>query len=301
MAYSIIKETIELPNLTTDANGVAFVTKRINLKEGQRKVLTQVDMFQDRFPTFPVSASQSAEFELVITAYPAVPTNMDFAPGSPNSYAAAGDDSILFKAHRQVYDFARVQSFQVGQYEQFPSVQIAAQNASYFYTDHVFINLAWRGDPDTTYNNIAYSLMLVVVDKNVSSIEHSLGVLSEQHDAMCAQVMSNGRMQSRDTLDGNVFPMWRYGGTRPEHTISPTAANTYFLDIASRDAESMVDTAQVRQVVADARQMQAFDAALGLRRPDWLREFLNGGIEAGAIRPNPVPLRRADNGNTRMF
>ena len=32
MVVSIVKETIELPAVTTDANGNAFVTKRINLK-----------------------------------------------------------------------------------------------------------------------------------------------------------------------------------------------------------------------------------------------------------------------------
>lgn len=301
MAYSIIKETIEMETLTTDADGVAFVTKRINLKEGQRKVLAQVDMFQDRFPTFPGTASQTAEFELVITAYPAIPTNMDFTPGSPNSYAAAGDDSILFKAHRQVYDFARVQSFQVGQYEQFPSAQIAAENVSYFYTNHVYINLAWRGDPDTTYSNLAYSFMLVIIDKNVSALEHAIGVLQESHDAMCALVMSNGNMRSISNLRGNVFPMWRYGGMRPEHTITPTAANSFFLDIDTRDAETMVTTAAIRQTVADARTMSAFDSAFGDRRPDWLTMDLNQGIMAGAIRADPIPLKYADNGNTRMF
>ena len=118
---------------------------------------------------------------------------------------------------------------------------------------------------------------------------------------MSAQVMANGRMRSRTDLLGNVFPMGRFGGIRPEHTFTPLAANTFFLDIASRDAEQMVTTAAIRTNVADARQMSAYDAAMGLRRPDWLREFLNAGIEAGQIRPNPVPLRYADNGNTRMF
>ena len=63
----------------------------------------------------------------------------------------------------------------------------------------------------------------------------------------------------------------------------------------------MITTAGIRQTVADARQMNAFDSAFGPRRPDWLREFLNGGYVTGPIRSNPIPLRYADNGNTRMF
>ena len=118
---------------------------------------------------------------------------------------------------------------------------------------------------------------------------------------MCALVMSTGHMTTSNILRGNTFPMWRYGGIRPEHTISPTATNSFFLEIDTRDAETMSDTAQIRQAVADARGMSAFDQAMGDRRPDWMKLELNQGIIAGAIRSDPVPLKFADNGNTLMF
>lgn len=95
--------------------------------------------------------------------------------------------------------------------------------------------------------------------------------------------------------------MWRYGGIRPEHTISPLATNAFFLEINTRDAEDMSTTTQIRQTVADARQMGTFDSAFGLRRPDWLKMDLNQGIVSGAIRADPIPLKYFDNGNTRMF
>jgi hypothetical protein len=297
MVLKIIKETIEQEAVTTDANGNAWLTKRINLDSGKRHFLRQVDVFEDAYMDVPDEPNRQ-NLEIVITPYPAIPTNMIYqynAPQQDSRYPAAGDDSILFKARFDVRQNG------LSEISQFPSVQIAANNASYFYTDHVFLNVHIAGANSTTYHNLALSFMLVMDDKNVGNLEHSLGVLSEQHDAMCAQVMSNGHMRSRLSLEGNVFPMWRYGGIRPEHTISPIAANSFFLDIASRDAEDMVTSAAIRTLVSDARQMQAFDAALGLRRPDWLREFLNAGFESGAIRPNPIPLRYADNGNTRMF
>jgi hypothetical protein len=297
MVLKIIKETIELEQVTTDADGNAFITKRINLDEGKRHLLRQVDVFEDAYMSVPDEPNRQ-NLEIVITPYPAVPTNMIYQydpPQQDSRYPAAGDDSILFKARFDVRQNG------LSEISQFPSLQIAANNAAYFYTDHVFLNLHIAGANDTTYYNIALSFMLVMDDKNVTYLEHSLGVISEQHEAMCAQIMSNGHMRRRTDLEGNVFPMWRYGGIRPERTLSPTAANSYFLDIASRDAEEMVTSAAIRTLVADARQMQPFDAAFGLRRPDWLREFLNGGIEAGPIRPNPIPLRYADNGNTRMF
>lgn len=297
MVLKIIKETIELEQVTTDAQGNAFITKRINLDEGKRHLLRQVDVFEDAYMSVPDEPNRQ-NLEIVVTPYPAIPTNMIYqydAPQQDSRYPAAGDDSVLFKARFDVRQNG------LSEIAQFPSLQIAANNAAYFYTDHVFLNLHIAGANNTTYYNIALSFMLVMDDKNVGYLEHSLGVISEQHEAMCAQVMSNGHMRSRTALEGNVFPMWRYGGIRPERTLTPIAANSFFLDIASRDAEEMVTSAAVRTLVADARQMQAFDTAFGLRRPDWLREFLNGGIEAGAIRPNPVPLRYADNGNTRMF
>ena len=297
MVLKIIKETIEQEAITTDADGNAWLTKRINLDQGKRHFLRQVDIFEDAYMDVPDEPNRQ-NLEVVITPYPAIPTNMIYQfnpPQQDSRYPAAGDDSILFKARFDVRQNG------LSEISQFPSVQIAANNASYFYTDHVFLNVHIAGADSTTYHNLALSFMLVMDDKTVGTLEHSLGVISEQHEAMCAQVMSNGYMRSRLSLEGNVFPMWRYGGIRPEHTITPLAANSFFLDIASRDAEEMVTSPAIRTLVADARQMSAFDAALGLRRPDWLREFLNAGLEAGPVRPNPIPLKYADNGNTRMF
>lgn len=293
MALSIVKETIELETITTDLAGNAYVTKRINLDAGKMHRLVQVDAFEDAY------ISDTSEVEIVISPYPSIPTNMNYQPvgNLSNRYPAGGDDSVLFKERRQLFPTGLSGNNTV----QFPSAEISALNTFTFYTDHVYVNMHFMADPNTTLTNIAYSFLLVLDDKSVSGLVHSLGVMSEQHDAMCALVMSNGAMRSRDALLGNVFPMWRFGGIRPEHTITPLASNAFFLDIASRDSEQMQNTTQIRQSVADARQMSAYDSAFGERRPDWLREFLNAGYESGPIRPNPIPLKYADNGNTRMF
>jgi len=293
MTISIVKETIELPSVTTDASGNAFVTKKINLMGQKRHQLIQVDMFEDAFP------GSNYDIETVITPYPAIPTAMEYKPASgfTNRYTAGGDESILFKERRSAVD----SSIADGLATQFPSREIAANNTTLFYTDHVYVNMHIMTSPNTTINNIAYSFLLVLDDANVSVIEHSIGILQESHDAMCALIMSNGHMRTIGALRGNVFPMWRYGGIRPEHTISPLAANSFFLDIDTRDAEEMVTTASIRQAVADARTMNAFDQAFGDRRPDWMSMDLNQGIIAGSIRADPIPLKYADNGNTRMF
>ena len=296
MPLNIIKETVELQSFTTDGNGNAWFTKKVNLKEGQLHELVQVDLFEDVYP--PYNTEVTPSFEVVISPYPAIPTDMNFTTTGvalTNRYPAAGDDSVLFKAVADVNERAP------STIEQFPSRQISANNYAGFYTDHVYINIHYMAEADTEYFGFGMSFLMVLKDKSASVLTHSMGVLSEQHDAMCALIMSNGHMRRRTDLRGNVFPMWRYGGIRPEHTISPLATNSFFLEIDTRDAETMTTTAQIRQAVADARQMSPFDAALGDRRPAWVNMGLNQGIIAGPVRADPIPLKYADNGNTRMF
>ena len=294
MAISIVKETIELKSITTDGNGNAYINKRINLKDGYRHQLVQVDMFEDAY------ATEQVEIETVITPYPAIPTNMEYSPLIPltNRYPSGGDDSVLFKERRQLRtDFG--DSIRT---VQFPSSEIAAMNASQFYTDHVYVNMHIMSlTGNLTIENIAFSFLLVLDDKKVPVLENALGILNESHNAMCALRMSNGHMVSISKLRGNTFPTWRFGGIRPENTIPPIAANSFFLEIDTRDAEQMVTTADIRVTVAAARQMSAYDAPFGDRQPDWLTMNLNQGIVAGAVRADPIPLKYADNGNTRMF
>jgi hypothetical protein len=293
MPIHVVKETIEQEAMTTDGEGNAWITKRINLQQGLMHNLIQVDFFEDAYMTVPAEpARQNVEF--VIAPFPSIPTLMNLQEDVPiqtRRYPAAGDDSVLFKVLGDLSQNGR------SQFTQFPSLQISSNNKEFFYSDHVYINMCIHGAADTTYNNIAYSFMLTFDDKSTSSLTHSLGVLSESHNAMCAELMSNGAMRTLADLQGNVFPMWRFGGIRPEHTISPLAANTFFLPIDTRDAESMTTTPGIRQAVADARSMSAFDAAFGDKRPDWLRLNLNAGIISGPLRDQWPPIKHADNGN----
>jgi len=298
MVLSIVKETIELNDIQLDGDGNAFIQKRINLQEGYRHVLTQVDVFEDAIPFLRGSSSdEQPNYEMIISPYPQIPTDMLYNENTPqtNRYVCAGDDSVMFKAN------ARVRLNNHSEFTQFPSVQIASQNKSSFYSPHVYINIHFMGIENLVYGNIALSFMMVFNKTKVASLESSIGVLAESHDAMCALIMSNGHMVSRAVLRGNVFPMWRFGGIRAEHMITPIAANAYFLPINTRDAETMTTTPGIRQAVADARQMSAFDAPFGDRRPSWLRMHLNAGVVAGALRDQWPPIKHADNGNVRML
>lgn len=296
MGIEIVKETIELSELTTDANGSCFLQKRINLSPGKVHNLLQTDIFEDAASDID---DVTARLEFAVSPYPVIPTNMPFVAGSTvfkNRFPSAGDDSILFKANGTTRTSAIVDDLQ-----QFPSLQIAANQKQQFYSDHIYICVHVMATANTTYSNFAWSFMFTVDSKNVSSLTHSMGVLAESHNAMCALVMSNGHMVSLAVLRGNTFPMWRFGGIRAEHMITPIAANAYFLPINTRDAETMTTTPGIRQAVADSRAMSAFDAPFGDRRPDWIRMHLNAGIIAGAVRDQWPPIKHADNGNVRML
>lgn len=297
MAITTIKETIELEEFTTDAKGSCYIQKRINLKEGYSHVLLQTDMHTG---SYIHTLNQSTPFEVVIAPYPAIPTNMyvtdQFAQA--DRLVAGGNDAVLFKVTGLFNSGNPISPGNLPMNsEQFPSPQIASQQRSVFYSDHIYISLHFIGDASTTYYNLNCSFMMVVDDKKIGSLTSSLGKMVENHVAMVARLMSQGHMISRANLLGNVFPMWRFGGIRPEHMLSPEAAGSFFLQMPSLDEELMQTTAQIRSAVADARSMGAYDAAFGNRFPDWVRLNLNEGLAAGPVRDQWPPTKYADNGN----
>jgi len=294
MPVTIIKETIELNDIQLDGDGNCFIQKKINLQSGYRHMLQQVDVFEDAIPFLRGSASdEQPNYEIVISPYPQIPTNMLYNENTlqQNRYVAGGDDSVLFKAN------ARVRLNNHSEFTQFPSTQIAAQNKSYFYSDHLYINIHFMGIDDLVYGNIALSFMLVMDNIKVNLLESTMGILKESHDAMCALVMSQGHAISINDLRGNVFPMWRYGGIRPEHTLSPNAVGSFFLQVPTTDKELMQSTVTIRNAVGRARRMSAYDEAFGQTFPDWFRFNLNEGLVSGPVRDQWPPIKHDDNGN----
>lgn len=295
MTISVIKDTLEQVRFRTDEFGQAILIRRINLKSGYKRQLVQVDVFEDAIPFSP---SGNEKYECVIAAYPSIPTDMRFS-SSPNirtnRLPSAGDDSVLFKinGNHNIDDFSANR--------QFPNEQIAARNTTEFYSDHVYITYKFWGDPNTDFGNLALSFLMVFQETKVNVLTAGIGKFAENHNAMCAEVMSTGSLTNNATLRGNTFPMWRYGGNTGEHMVSPVAAGSFFLQINTLDNELMQTTAQVRSAIADARTMTAFDEPQGDRFPDWILVGLNSGLVSGAVRDQWPPIKHADNGNVRML
>jgi len=294
MALHFIRETLEQTDITLDATGEAFVQKRINLRNGYAHNLLQTDLFTDSFVGL---SGATVLAELVVSPYPVIPTNMALSAQfiDVGRYPAAGDDLVLFKANCTLIDQ------QTPVWDQFPSLQIAAQQKDTFYSDHVYVSLHLVGDADVVVSGLALSFLMVVDNKKASLLTSSMGQMAENHDAMCAQLMSNGHMTTRSILKGNIFPMWRFGGIRPEFMLSPAAAGSFFLQMPSQDEEAMQTTAQIRSAVAQARSMGAYDAAFGDKFPDWCRFGLNEGLASGPVRDQWPPIKHADNGNVLML
>ena len=295
MAITVIKDTMEQVSFETDADGHAILIRRINLESGFKRQLIQVDVFEDSIP-FEVSGNE--KYELVIAAYPAIPTNMRFSSGPnvrTNRLPSAGDDSVLFKlnGNQNLDDFSAQ--------NQFPSEQISARNTAEFYSDHVYITYKLWGDASTAYGNLALSFLLVFDETKVSALTAGIGKMSENYNAMCAEIMSTGSLTNNATLRGNTFPLWRYGGIVGEHMVDPTTSGSFFLEVNTLDNELMQTSATVRANIRDARTMTAFDQPQGLRFPDWILVGLNQGLVSGQVRDQWPPIKHADNGNVRML
>jgi len=297
MAITTIKETIELEQFTTDAKGSCYIQKRINLREGYSHSLLQTDMHVGSYIN---TLNEPTPFEIVIAPYPAIPTNLPLSDQYPDAdrLMAGGSDAVLFKV-TGLFNSGNPVLPNTLPYEsdQFPSPQIASQQKTVFYSDHIYISLHFIGPASTTFFNLNLSFMMVLDNKKVGSLTASMGQMAENHEAMCARLMSQGHMISRAALLGNVFPMWRYGGIRPELMLSPVGAGGFFLQLPTQDDEEMQTTATIRTSVNASRQMAGYDQPFGNGFPDWVRFNLNEGFQSGPIREQWPPIKHADNGN----
>lgn len=289
MALQIIRETIEQDDVVLDSTGEAFIQKRINLQEGSAHHLIQTDIFCDSFIGF----EGSCVAEMIISPYPVIPTKMTLSSSfaGVGRYPCAGEDQVLFKANCTFVDQ------QTPTFDQFPSPEIAARQMDTFYSNHIYINLHLVGDPDKVLTGLALSFLMVLNNKKAPLLTSTMGQMAENYDAMCAELMNNGHMTTRALLKGNVFPMWRYGGIRPEFMLSPAGAGSFFLQMPSQDEESMQTTVAIRLAVNEARTMGAYDSAFGDKFPDWCRFGLNEGLVSGPVRDQWPPIKHADNGN----
>ena len=303
MSLIEIRETLEQELISLDGSGLAIVQKQINLPSNTLHAIQKVDFFQDAFPSY--SGTGPIFVELIVTPFPVIPAkNMDFL--SALGYGArgpmAGSDTILFKTIVGPYN--DVPPYALPAFRQFPNQSVGATPTFSFYTPMVYITALIHADPSSTISNLAYSIYMAVEQSKPNLTSYGLGVLRERSVAQGIVLMNQGRTIQPTRNVGQVFPMWRYGGIRPERMLSGGDARNFWLNYTNTESESMLSSATLRGYVAGARQMAAFDEAFGRDSPtagpipDWLRFGLNRGLVSGPILPQMPPVRFADNGNT---
>ena len=308
MSLVEIRETLEQPTVQLDGGGFAIVQKQIQLRPNQLNQVLKVDFFQDNMPGY--AGALPLYVELFVTPYPVIFSNMKFS--GPLNYdnrgPMAGSDTILFKTTVGPYDPASPTGTSFPDFRQFPNESVGATPTFSFYTPYVYVTALFHGDGGgVTVTDFAMSFYLAIETKKANLTTYGLGVMRERSVAQGIELMNQGRAILPARNVGQVFPMWKFGGIRPERMLRGNAISDFFLPYNPNETEKAASTTNLRIFIKQAATMQPFDTAFGTldvakgQIPDWLRFNAARGLVAGPIRPQLPPLKFANNGNTLMF
>jgi len=306
VAVNEIRDTIQGDIILT-AEGVGYMTRCLNLKEGYRNEILSVDVTNDNAGINTAFGIPEQAYQLFVSPYPIINTdeNINLNDGVifTNAGPLAGDEQVLYKETCATYYSNESQQFPFQFKEQFPSAQLAATPTTKWYSPHVYITVLYWGAPEQLVNT-KFSLFMRVNQIKSSGTTVSMGQYKEFLDSQCRLLTDTAVVYDPADVAGYVFPMWRHGGIRPELMISGTTALRYYNRVASNANQEMTTRAALQTAYTDATTMVGFDSAFGdaaLNLPEWITLMDVGGITAGAIRQYPPPLKFADNGNTLMF
>tara|TARA_R110002012_G_scaffold311149_1_gene520420 strand:+ start:272 stop:1198 length:927 start_codon:yes stop_codon:yes gene_type:complete len=308
VAVNEIRDTIQGP-ITINQDGRGYMTRCINLKEGFRNEVLSVDVFNDNVDFSSFLGSPPRAYQLFVSPYPIIPTNEELtlndggARAFPAAGPLAGDELVLYKEQSIAYILDEQNTRPVILKNQFPSAQVAATPTTKWYSPHLYVTVLWWSGPDEVVD-CKFSLFIRVNQVKSSGTTVSMGQYKEFLDSQCRLLTDTAVVYDPADIAGYTFPMWRYGGIRPELMISGTTALRYYNRVASNANQDMTTRAALQTAYTDATSMAAFDAAFGdpaLNLPEWITLMDVSGVTSGAIRQYPPPLKFADNGNTLMF
>lgn len=309
MPINEIRDTIQ-GTITLEGDGRGYMTRCINLKEGYRNQVLSVDVFNDNVSQDITYGGTPKCYQLFVSPYPIIPTNevidinLGLVPPFIHAGPLAGDEQVLYKESAITYFIGEPEGVQsVVRKNQFPSDEVAATPTTTWYSPHLYITVLWWGTGGEQVD-AKFSLFIRVKQTKVNAAEESMGQYKEFLDSQTRLLMDTAVVMDPASVSGYVFPMWKYGGIRPELMISGTTALRYFNRVASNANQDMVARGALQTAYQDATTMVNFDAAFGdaaLNLPDWITLMDVAGVTAGELRPYPPPLKYADNGNTLMF
>lgn len=291
-----IRESIEFSSLDLGTDGFGIVQKEINLKENVSHKMLQCDAYLDN--PFYTTTSDGVMIELVVSPHPIIYTDMIIA-GYNNRSPSASLDTILFKQTMFVQTVGSTPEI-----TEFPNQFISARPTFTWYTPRLYITLLCHGPRDTQITDFALTVYSAVEHRRAPLVTYGMGLMREYQIAQVAAVVSNGRFIPPARNVGQIYPMWKHGGIRPELMMKSDAFAQFFYNTSNKDSAKMVDPVNLRIFATLGRQMVANPDAFGTPNtvkgsiPDWVSFMLPEGIEAGAIRDQWPPTKYADNGNT---
>lgn len=307
MPITELRETIR-GSMTLDASGSAYYTKRIQVPEGMRNQILQVDLYNDNVGPWLSNAGEASGFQVYLSPYPTQRTAEDLTLSPtvvlPEAGPTAGDDSVLYK-ETSIYtlDDFNEQSQNKIWTNRFPNDCISANPTNTFYSSHLYLTLIVWNQPETEIE-FCYSIYAKIKQTKCNSVESTMGRYAEFLDAQIRLLSLSAVMTPTALIAGNTFPTWRFGGIRPELMISGTTALRYFNRVASNANQDMIERGGFQTAFQEATTMAAFNDPFGdptVPIPAWIKLMDVSGITSGAIRPYAPPLKFDDNGNTLMF
>ena len=296
-----IRESIEMGVVDLDTNGFGILQKQINLRDNMSHKMLQCDIFLDN--PLPAWSGDAYVMEILVSSTPIIYTDMPINIGTAYAYdnraPSASNENILFK---------QIITDDGGKYrtvQEFPNRFISARPTFTWYMPKLYLTVLFHSgsDPDIKFYNPAITMYCAVESKKVSLVTYGMGVIREDHIAQVGAVMRNGRFIPPARNVGQSYPMWKYGGVRPELMISGSNLANFFVNTDSQEPQNTNTPARLRRMARDAREMVPNLEAFGKPNtadgaiPSWVRLELFKGVESGPIREQWPPIKHADNGN----
>ena len=311
MTIHEIRESLEQRDIRLDSAGFGIIQKKINLNpQASRHTMVQCDLFQD---TIVTSASNMPFYiEFFVSPLPIIYSNMPFLEGPFHSFdnrgPSAAVDIVLFKSILSTVNDGVLPDPSPLMYpltqNDFPNQTLGTLPTFSWYSPELYITAIIHGFEEDLIRNLGLSFYIAVDAKKVSPLQAGLGIVREGSIAQGMTIVSQGREIKRAANVGQVFPMWKHGGTTPERMIRADALSDFFLQYHNAAAsEKTMSTTNIRSYVRRANQMQQSGTAFGSldptkgQVPDWIKLDLVQGLVTGPLRPQWPPNKYFDNGN----
>lgn len=311
MPITEIRDTLQT-TITTDDTGFGYATRKLNIKDGFRHGILSIDVFNDNGGMWlktDEAYPNNVGYQLFVSPFPMLQTAEPWGLNAGlSSFAGsgqmAGEPNILYK-EIGITDLSQNNSQQADKQwvTRFPNNAVSAMPTNAWYSPHLYVTLMVWNAPLANVD-AKFSLFIRVEQKKVGMAESSMGQYAEFLDSQIKKLASTAVIYDAADIDGYTFPMWKYGGIRPELMISGTTALRYYNRVAANANQEMVAQDALLTAFKSATTMVGFDEAFGdaaANLPEWITLMNVEGVTAGPIRPYPPPLKFADNGNTLMF